>query len=268
MATAMDEIKQVQVRPGFLIQNASRATGGITYQRSRENEQAINGGDGITVRIVSDKTVDHVEAVKAVEAVNKKADYACRKLCTRTTFGWFCTDEALPLLRVEFDALRLEAVAVNQLAEHSRSERRVTIGYIVSRLDIAHEDTAREVARTVREALSGVRDALLSGAVTGGGVENKLRAPLAHCKGLDKLAIGIAGDAVRLALASIAPARVDIKAALDRGLSPESAGASVDLGAIENAIAWFQEGGIDGDASGNGSSVDIDPIDLAMAACS
>jgi hypothetical protein len=125
------------------------------------------------------------------------------------------------------------------------------------------EDTAREVARTIRETLSDLLDALRSGQITGNGSGNQLRGPLARVKGLDRLAVGIAGESVKAALLSIPTARDEIKAAIERGQSPESAGASAELGAIENAIAWFQEGGISGDESSGAAG---DPIGMALAA--
>jgi len=205
--------------------------------------------------------------VKLVQGIVGKADYACRKNCTMTTFGWFATAESLPALRAEFDSLRDEADHVNDQASLNGCARRVHVGYVVSVLDLVHEDTAREVARTIRDALSNLHAAFRTGYVVGTGTENKLRAPLVHVKGLDRLAVGIAGESVKAALASIAGAKEAIKDAIRTGQSEESAGANVDLGAIENAIAWFQDGGIGGDDSGDGSGEGFDPVSLALAAC-
>lgn len=239
-------MQKIQVRPGYVIQNTSVARGGVTYQRTRGSEERV-GEDGIRQWIETEKTVDHVEAVKRVEAVAKKADYICRSLCASTTFGWFAAPDALPDIKARFSMLRREADEVNEFARSVGSRRRAHVGYVLTSLDLSHEDAARECARTVRETLGEIRDALRAGAVTG--KDNALRGPAARAKGLDRLTVGLASEAVKLALESIVPAAREVRDAIKGGESPESAGAQVELGAIETALAWFAEEGISGGGS-------------------
>jgi hypothetical protein len=249
-------MQRIQVRPGYVVSNTTRATGGVSYQRTRGSQVAI-GDDGIQQDIETRKIVDHVEAVRKVASVAKAADYLCRKTCAQTTFGWYCAPDALSDLRVGFDALRDMANAANDFARSVGSASRVHVGFVPTMIDLGTEDAAREVARTIRETLSDVIEALRSGAVSGNGSENKLRGPVQRAKGLDKLATGLAGDAVRMALESIGPIAREIRDAVKRGESPESAGARMEFGALETALAWVSESGI----GGEGATVDLSGAD-------
>lgn len=238
----------IKVRPGYIVVDTSTATGGVHYQRKKSKPKSINRGKGVQQEIRTTKTVDHEEAVKAIDALVKRADYACRTLCANTAFGWFVDDIGLRKLYAQFDELRTEAEALNRAAAQVGSERRAHISVIAGKLELSSPHAAREIARTVREVLTGIFDALRAGQVKkklgDDGkllIRNELHAPLLRAKNLDKLAMGPAGDAIKFALDRIPAAKKEILELLRNGESPEDAGAAVDLTVIENAIIWFEE---------------------------
>jgi hypothetical protein len=227
----------------------------VSYHRTRGIEEKI-GADGIRQEIETEKTVDHVEAVRLISQVAKRADATLRKHCACTTFGYFATPEALPAIKAEFADLRNQADDANDFAASVGSARRVHVGYVLTMLDLSHEDAAREVSRTIRETLGEILAALRAGDVTG----PALRTPAARARGLDRLAVGIVGETIRQAIESVGPAAKIIRDAVKAGESPESVGARVDLGAIETALAWVSDDGIGGTV-GSPASVDLSGLD-------
>ena len=167
--------------------------------------------------------------------------------------GWFATEEVLPAVMAEFDTLRDEAAHVNARAQAEGSQRRAYVNAVPARVDTTTEECAREIARTVRGVLGAIQDALHAGDIAA------LHAPLIKAKNLDRLTIGLPGEAVRNALATIAPAKRALKARIAQGESPESAGRALDLGAFAVAISWFEEGAIAEGLTGE------DPITAALA---
>jgi hypothetical protein len=260
-------IKQrVKVRPGFIVVDTSTASGGVTYVREYDDPTPINNGQGLRTKLHTTKTVDNVDAVAALDALKKKADYACKKHCARTAFGWFADEVSLRALRREIAELRIEAQALNVAAAARGSERRVHIGIVAGELDVANVDTAREIARTIREVLVNVYNALRTGHVKkvvdkdGETVyKDELHAPLLKCKNLDRIAVGRAGDAVAIALERIPEAKKEVLERLKEGEEPAEIGADLDLGAIENAITWFED-----DEIGAGSGATSDPVSEAL----
>lgn len=258
--------KRIKVRPGYLVVDTSTATGGVTYDREYGDQVKINNGQGIQAKLQTIKTVDHVEAVAALDALKKKVDYACRKHCARTAFGWFADEVSLRALRKEVEELQAEAVTLNAAAAAVGSERRAHVGVVAGKLEIASAEAAREIARTIREVLGGVLAALRAGLVKkrtdkDGKViqKDELHAPLLKCKNLDRLAVGLAGEAVKMALDRIPEAKKEVLERLKKGDDPATIGAELDLGAIENAITWFEE-----DEIGAGTGASSSPVDEAL----
>jgi len=254
---------RIKVRPGYLVIDTSTATGGVSYDRQYGEATKINNGQGLQATLQTVKTVDHVEAVAALDALKKKVDYACRRYCARTAFGWFADEISLRGLRKEIDELRAEAVTLNAAAAAVGSERRAHVGIVAGKLELASPDAAREIARTIREVLGGVLDALRSGHIkkvadSDGKVTQKdeLHAPLLKCRNLDRLAVGLAGESVKLALARIPEAKKELLEAIKDGRDPEEVGAELDLGAIENAITWFEDDEIGGSNDDSERAVD------------
>lgn len=232
------------IADGYIVVDLSSAMGGVHYQREHVSETLINHDHGLLSKIATIKTVDHVEAVVALDRLVKEADYACKKHCAKAIFGWFATPEALVTLREEFTMLREKADRLNALAQHAGSERIAFIDFVPSKIDVANPSTARAIAKTITEVLGKIHAALRAGDIRGSG--NRLHAPLVQAKNLEQLAVGIAGEAVKNALELIPLAKKEIADRIDNGETPESAGHGVDLGAIETALDWFDLGGLSG----------------------
>lgn len=240
----------IKLTPGYLVADDSYASGGVTYERVYSREQAkINRGRGIERKHRTITRIDHLEAVQTIDALKKQVDYALVKHCVSMPFGWFTNKAGLKKLRIEIEQLRKQANKLNTVAEKVDCARRIRVGIIPALLDVSTEESATAIARTIRETLTAVRDALRSGMVKrpkdgDDSIRDDLHAPLLRCRNLDRLAVGLAGEAVKNALERIPTAKKQILSALKEGASPAQAGEAADLGAIEVAITWFEEGGI------------------------
>lgn len=203
--------------------------------------------EGQTVRseFLTKKKVDHERIVMELDAIAKKADYVCRANCVNTVIGWVADGDALKKVAEGFNELKALADDLNAQAEAAGSNHRAHIAYVPVYLDVASPEAASEIARTVRDSLQAIYDALRAGDIKDSKIDGKVtkrqtyRPAMLRATGLDKLAIGVAGEAVKHALVCADEARKSIKAALDRGLSPAIAGNLADLEAIETAITWF-----------------------------
>lgn len=231
----------VEVRAGWLIINTSHARGGVHYARTPKGARAINGGAGVEATHETVKTVDDVQCCAAVDAAVKRADYLCRRSSAWSVLGYVVTDrEILERVQAEVLALQAEADRVNAMARAAGSARRAWVSVVAAAIDLATPDAAREVARTIREILGGLAEAIRAGDL------KAYHAPSLKAKNLAGLAVGIAGEAVINALVCLKAAKADVKTRLDAGESPESAGRAQDLEPVESAISWFEEGGISG----------------------
>jgi hypothetical protein len=238
----------IEVTPGYMVRDLSSASGGVHYERKKSAPKTINRGNGSQQEIRTTKTVDHAEAVKAIDALVKHADYICRTICANTAFGWFVDDIGLRKLYAEFETLEAEAKKLNRAAAQVGCERRAHLSIVAAKLELSTPHAAREIARTIRNVLNDILIALRSGQVKkqtdddgNVTVRDELHAPLLRARNLDKLAIGTPGNAVQFALERIPLAKKEILEQLRQEILPEIAGAAVNLGAIENAIAWFEE---------------------------
>jgi hypothetical protein len=238
---------KIAVRAGWILINTSHAQGGIHYARTPKSARAINGGAGAETTHETVKTVDDVQACAAVDAIVKRAHYLLRRSAAWSVLGWVVSDPTiLERVRAEVDGLQAEAVRVNLAARACGSARRAWISLVAAEVDLATPDAAREVARTIREVLGGLAEAIRAGDL------KAYHAPSIKAKHLDSLAVGITGEAVRNALDCLKRARADVKTRIDAGESPESAGRAQDLEPVDAAISWFtDDGGITGDLTSN-----------------
>ena len=241
----MTDTTIIEVRAGWILINTSHARGGIHYARTPKSEHAINGGAGVESTHETTKTVDDVQACAAVDAVVKRAHYLLRRAAAWSVLGWVVSDPTiLERVKAEVEALQAEAERVNRAAQAVGSYRRAWISLVAAEVDLATPDAAREVARTIREVLGGLAEAIRAGDL------KAYHAPSIKAKNLASLAVGIAGEAVRNALDCLKRARTDVKTRIDAGESPESAGRAQDLEPVDAAISWFtDDGGITGDMS-------------------
>jgi hypothetical protein len=126
-----------------------------------------------------------------------------------------------------------------------------------------NEATALEIYRAIREKLSKLVAAFRSGDT------KKVNTAVTGCKGVNKLAVGIQGDAVKFALDIIDVTREALHKALDEKQAPEAAGAALDLDAIEGAIAMFtpsDEIASDDSSGGAAPASDDDALGMTVAA--
>lgn len=250
--------RNFKVTPGYIVVNCSTAKGGIHYKRTPISEHKINAGKGLQSDHRTKKTVDHLEAVALVDGAVKKADYACRVHGANTVLGWYVDDISLAALKADIALIEVEAAQANQVARACGSKREAYISIVPLKIDAASEEAAREIARTIREVLGDVITALRSGHVKkskDGKIEDKLHAPLLRCKNLDRLAVGLAGESVKIALQRIPEAKKEITEAVKNGDDPATVGAALDLEAIENAISWFAENAL-GDGTNTNAAID------------
>jgi hypothetical protein len=243
----------IKIQPGYLVVSTSKVTGGISYDREYGEELRINENQGVQISLHTVKTVDHVEIAAALDALKKKADYAFKKHCAHSAFNWWYADDvSLKALEKEIAELQREERVLNAAAKAVGSARRAHIGIIAGKIDVATPLVAAEIARTICDVLSDVIAAFRTGQVKrvlddDGKViqQNALHAPLLRCKNLDRLAVGTAGEAVKIALQHVPHVRAEIIEAIEKdGMEPAEAGARVDLEPFENAITWFEEGSI------------------------
>ena len=240
-------------RPGWMIVDCSSASGGIRYDRELLKEKSINKGNGIQADHKTRKTVDHVEFCAAIDAVVKKVDYVLRKNCARTEMGWFADDQALAKVKAEIAEIEHEAEELNTTAaKRAKSARRAKIRVVPLKLDLAKPEAVKEIAHTIRDVLTELRDALRAGDLAS---LHKLRI---RSKNLEKLAVGFQSDAIRFALERVPVAANEIREAVKtatRGArnsgeskakieeaataAAQRAGAKVDVESIESAIAHF-----------------------------
>lgn len=242
-------------RPGWMMVDCSSASGGIRYDRELVKEKSINKGNGMQADHKTRKTVDHVEFCAAVDAVVKKVDYVLRKHCARTDMGWFADDAVLHKVKAEIAEIEREAHELNTIgAKKAKSARRAKIRVVPLKLDLAKPEAVQEIASTIRDVLSELRDALRAGDLAS---LHKLRI---RSKNLEKLAVGFQSDAIKFALERVPAAATEIREAVKNATraakndgedkdkiaevaeaAAKKAGAKVDIDSIEAAIAHFMD---------------------------
>lgn len=237
------EIDTVAIQPGWLVRDVSSASGGVKHDRQLIKEAAVStatgrparGGKGRKAEYKTKTTVDHVEICAAIDACVKRVDYALRKNCARTPFGWVTDTDGLARIRTEIAEIDAEATELNERARRAKSARRAYIGVVPAKIEVSTPEAVREIARTVRTVLTDVRDALRNGHVA------ELHKLKIRSINLDKLAVGFQADAIRFALERVPEATKELREAIKKGEDPAAAGAKLDLEVIEAAIVHFQE---------------------------
>lgn len=226
------EHESIAIKPGWIIKDCSHANGGVHYRRKYQRDEQT--GERRTVDFETRKIIDHVIVVRDLDATVKRVDYLLRKHCTRTSLGWFATDEALVKVREGLTRVEDEARALNTSAAIAGSCHRAYIGIAPLRVDTSTPEAAREIARTVRDCLTDILVTLRKGEIG-----QELAGKLLRARNLDQLATGMQAEALRFGLEQLGQARRDIRIALKAGTNPAEAGAAVNLEAVENAIALF-----------------------------
>lgn len=236
--------QKIQVRPGYVILSTCSATGGVRYARTHGDEQPI-GEDGIEQEIRSVKTIDHKEAVDRCNKIASAANHAVRKRTANSAFGYFATEQALKVLGEDLSQLSVEAEIANDFARSVGSARRVHVGIVPVEIDVANEDVAREVHRTVRVALTEIRDHLVAGEA------HELKLALDRAVRIDTLVTGLASEAIRMALTSAKEARSELAKANKLREEGDAQAENVEVtrerviqnfsGAVDTALDWCSD---------------------------
>jgi hypothetical protein len=224
---------QIELRPGYIVVDCSKATGGVQYeQTAHEVEESRRGRE--VVSWSTRRTVDHKQVVADIDALVKKVDYLLRVNCTRAGWGWFADKDAAAKVRHGMDLLEEQAEALNDDAKRLGSARRVHLAVIFASIDVTNESVAQEVYRTVRENLQAIFDCLRGGMA--GAELDKL---MLRAKNMGNVAAGITQTALSDALSRIPEWRADLRAGLKEGKEPAKAGAKLNLDPLEAAIQLF-----------------------------
>jgi len=222
----------VTLRSGWIVLPSVGASGGISYHREEIDTKTRSDGSEEKTW-TTQRIVDNPEMCKRVDAVRHHVEYALRKYCSKTAFGWFAHKDQLKQLRAEAENIAREGDNVNNLARAEGCARRVHVAVVVTKLDLGSPDAAREVAWTVRDVLHEGRELLREGVV------GKLEPLLVRNKNLAQLGVGITATLIEDALAELKGARKRIRERIKAGMTPESAGKQEDYAAIESAIDFF-----------------------------
>jgi hypothetical protein len=243
--------KRVEVKSGYVMLDASTAYGGVKYHRQVLKEPVPFGpnGEGEEKVWKTKRLVDHVELVAACDKLVKQVDYALRKFCSRTSFGWFADKDQYGAVMERVAEIAADAENVNRSAAQAGCERRCHIAVVPAKLDLATPDAAREVYRSIRNVLGDLERTLRAGDV--GRPFEKI---LLRAKNLDKLADGFAGETIVIGVDCAKAARREVRDKIKRGQTPESAGKQADLGGLENAITMFIPMDESIDSSGDGDA--------------
>jgi hypothetical protein len=231
--------KRIGVRPGYIVIDSSTPSGGVKYVRAQKRKKLPKGAAKDDLYIT--RTIDNVQVVTAIDALRKKVDYACRRHCTRTVFGWYCDDISRAALETEINGLREEAAVLNVLAEAVGSTRRIPVHVVFARL-VRSYSAASEVARTIREVFTEALVALRTGQVRNTlNTKNQLHAPLLKLPGLESLTDG---ELVPKAIMCIAAAKTQLLHTIRTKGNLAVVAARLELSPLEEAISFFQEDGI------------------------
>lgn len=224
---------KVTFRSGFIVVPEFSASGGVSYDRETIREEDVDQGLEAELRTI--KRVDNREIVKESKSLLNHAHYVLAKNATHTPIGYFADAEALAKIEVEMRELRECAQQLNAVAHAAGSSRRVTVEVYPLVLDLEHEAAARRIAATVRERLSSLRDAMLK-------CDRKaFESAWDDCRNLERLAVGIQGQAVKLALDHAKQVKGEVLQALREGAgTPEEIAKLIDPGPLDAAIALFE----------------------------
>jgi hypothetical protein len=232
---------RIQLRPGYIVVDCSKATGGVQYQQTEhliEKDGNVGGAEEIATWSTR-RIVDHKQVVSDIDALVKRVDYLLRVHCSRAGWGWFADKDAAAKVRHGMDLLQEQADTLNRDARRLGSARRVHLSVVFAAIDVANESIAQEVYRTVLDNLQAIHDALRAGMA--GSELDKL---MLRAKNMGNVAVGITGTALTDALSRVPEWRAELRAAVKgtkdaNGLEPAKAGAKLNLDPLEAAIQLF-----------------------------
>lgn len=206
--------------------NVTRCTGGIRTRSVKVGEERINEGEGLSTDRRVEREVDHVEAVKRINAASESIAYMIRKHCTSTAFGWVLHDTGRAAFENDLQEALGKAHGANQYAELVGSARRIAPGLVYATVDMGDPGVAKHVYTAIRETLEWARDSLLTGD------PDKLTAVRPAVEGLATLTVGPANYAIHEAAKCVHRAVEVLRG--KKGADPQP-----DLEPLNVAIGWF-----------------------------
>lgn len=238
---------RTQIAPGYIVINASSASGGITYEREEVTEEAHRRGRVVSLRHT--KRIDNEHSVRAIDAAVKDVDHILRTACVRLiNVGHFATVDVLAAVEDRVAVLAQKVNRLNAEAIQRKSAHRGMIHIVTAMLDLTREGNRQIVYQTARDTIGELRSSLRIGDVVDDRDEtgaiarrHQLRSILLRAKNLDALFVGPLQASVRNALDRVKTARVDLLKRITNGESPVDAGAAIDLTALDTVMARFDE---------------------------
>lgn len=225
---------KIDLKSGFIMNDASTATGGIRYAREVLEERRTADGEG-TIKIwKTEKVVDHDDLVRRVDAISKKVDYVLRKHCSRLGRFYFADQEQHDAVMAEVVNLKNAARTVNIEARAAGCGRRAYVSVLPSQINLAHEDAAREVAHTIQTTLGDMLEVIKAG-----DIGRPFEKVMLRMRNLEKLAVGICAESIVFAREAAKSAKKAIRAELKLSKSPQNAAKAADTMMIQAAIDMF-----------------------------
>lgn len=205
-----------------------RVTGG----KKRRSVRARYDAEGNKVTAVDEVTlvINDVKERAVAEKLASAGKHIVRKHASHTLIGHLTNGPKMATMKQEMDAHRTRVEAFNATAVHSK----VRVGFMAIPIGTQiDEGCARTIADSVRENMEALRDALLAGD------EGKVRAAMLRAKNCELLAVGLQRESVIAALQQAKDGLRELKEQIKRGLTPESAGASLDVSMLDGAAQLF-----------------------------
>lgn len=212
----------------ILVVTDCRVTGGkrTSTTRAKYDEE----GNKVTTLDEVTRVIDDVKERARAESLASAGAHIVRKNSSHTLIGKLTTSDRLVEIKREMDEHKARVEAFNATSVHSK----VRVGFMAIPIGTQiDEGCARTIADSVRENMLALRDALLSGS------ESKIRAAMLNAKNVHLLAVGLQRESVIAALQQAKDGLADLKAQIKRGVTPESAGASLDVSMLDGAAALF-----------------------------
>lgn len=217
----------LSVKPGFLIQNASGASGGVSYSRKVLTEE--RDGARYDGEFQTHKVVDNEPLVEESKTYPNQAWRILTSNCSPVGVGWYADAETLRKVRALLAPVAAAADDFNRRSRAAGSNRRARVGIVPLPIAMDDVEAARAIADSVCESLTLLREA-----VAARDLKASLHVLKQRCQNLHKLATGIQADSIRFAVDEAIAAREEVKLA-----SREEREPSFSTDALDSAIALF-----------------------------
>jgi hypothetical protein len=259
----------LRIKPGcYTVHDATSVTGGLSYKDREYNcpicegpveEKTIGESDddgkitkvsyyrcatcdtfrandnSYRVKISSVKEMDDVKLYKEGTSLGNKARGYLEKYCTHTAVGWIVESENIEPLCQAIDAMQPAVDSFNRRALFAGSQRRVYVGVATNRLEVDAHGMASELARTVRDRITALRDVLRAGDIS------SLGAVFKRVSNLDKFAVGMQARSITNAIERAKAARKELKAKVREGQEAVDVGKTLSLGELDSCLGLFAE---------------------------